>query len=196
MKSLRRLYDWVISWAQKPQGAIALFLIAFAESSFFPVPPDVLLIALCVGLPRKAFQFALICAAGSVLGGVFGYLIGWQARGLAEGIIQFYGLQGEVDHVGIQYGENAFLAILVASFTPIPYKVFTLAAGFFHDRVSLATLVAASALGRSLRFFLVSALLWRFGAPVKDFIDKHFNQLSIAFAALLVGGFILLKGLH
>lgn len=196
MKSLRRLYDWVISWGEKPGGAIALFLIAFAESSFFPVPPDVLLIALGVGRPQKAFRFALVCAVGSVLGGVFGYLIGWQAQVLAEGIIQLYGLQGAVDQVGIKYGENAFLAILVAGFTPIPYKVFTLAAGFFHDQVSLATLLSASALGRSLRFFLVSALLWRFGAGVKDFIDKHFNPLSIAFALLLVGGFILLQGLH
>jgi membrane protein YqaA with SNARE-associated domain len=173
----------------------ALFVLAFAESSFFPIPPDVLLVALALGAPRRALRFALICTVGSVLGGVAGYAIGW---GFWEGVgrrilIDTYGFEDAFERVGEMYRQNAFLAVFTAAFTPIPYKVFTIAAGVFHDSVSLPTLVLASIVGRGARFFLVAGLIARFGAPATRFIDAHFNRLALLFAVLLVGGFVLVK---
>lgn len=189
---LRRLKAWVESYAEKPHAEIALFLIAFAESSFFPIPPDVLLVAMAVIVPAKAFRYALICSVGSVLGGVFGYFIGWAFfEAVGQPILQFYGALGQYDNVKQLYDQHAFWAILAAGFTPIPYKVFTIAAGAFN--VSLATLVFASILGRSGRFLLVAALFYFFGAPIKKFIDKYFEVLSIVFVVLLIGGFVLIR---
>ncbi|MCX7827483.1 MAG: DedA family protein, partial [Verrucomicrobiae bacterium] len=127
---IRRLYDWTLGWAERPGGAWALFLIAFAESSVFPIPPDVLLLALCVGAPKKSFRFALICASGSVLGGMAGYLIGSAAWHIVKDFfIPFVFSQEAFEKVQSLYQGNAFVAILTAAFTPIPYKVFTVAAG-------------------------------------------------------------------
>jgi len=189
---MRRLKAWVESYAERAHAQWALFLIAFAESSFFPIPPDVLLMAMAVIIPKKAFRYALICSAGSVLGGVFGYFIGWAFfETIGQPILQFYGAMGQYETVKQLYSEHAFLAILSAAFTPIPYKVFTIAAGTFE--VSLATLVAASVIGRSARFFLVAALFYFFGAPIKRFIDKYFELLTVAFLVLLVGGFLVIR---
>ena len=156
---IRRLYEWTVGWADRPGGSRALFCIAFIESSFFPIPPDVLLLALCVGSPKKSFRFALSCSVGSVLGGMFGYLIGfaaWQAvRGL---FIPFVFSQELFDKVQVLYQGNAFLALLAAAFTPIPYRVFTVAAGVFN--VDFWTLASASVLGRSARFFAVGGVLY------------------------------------
>ena len=180
LRGLRRLYDWTLSLADKSYGATALFFLAVAESSFFPVPPDVLLIALTAGRPRRWLRFAVICTAGSVLGGVLGYLIGRGAYDLlARPIIEFYQFQG------------AFWAIFTAAFTPIPYKAFTISAGLF--KIEFWTLVLASIVGRGMRFFLVAGLLRIFGEPMKRFIDRYFDLLTIVFTLLLVGGFILLK---
>jgi len=192
---LRRLYDWVLHWADTPWGVPALFLLAFAESSFFPIPPDLLLVALALGAPRRALRFALVCTVGSVLGGVAGYAIGWGLwEGIGRGILfDVYGLEGPFERVEALYGKNAFLAIFTAAFTPIPYKVFTIAAGVFHESVSLTTLVLASILGRGGRFFLVAGLIARFGAPATRLIDAHFNRLALLFCVLLVGGVLLLK---
>lgn len=189
---LRRLYDWTLSWANTPYGITALFILAFIESSFFPVPPDILLIALCIAMPKKAFWLALITSIGSVLGGMFGYLIGsffYNTIGLWIINTLHYGQY--FDMVKALYEANAFLAILAAAFTPIPYKVFTIAAGFF--KIDFFTLVLASIIGRSGRFFLVATLLYFFGARIKVFIDKYFNLLSIAFLALIILGFITIK---
>ncbi len=189
---LRRIKAWVEGYAEKPHAQWALFLIAFVESSFFPIPPDVLLIAMAVMVPSKAFRYALICSAGSVLGGVFGYFIGWAFfEALGQPILQFYGAMEHYDRVQELYQEHAFWAILAAGVTPIPYKVFTIAAGAFE--VSLATLVVASVIGRSARFFLVAGLFYFFGAPIKKFIDKYFEILSVVFLVLLVGGFIIIR---
>jgi membrane protein YqaA with SNARE-associated domain len=183
---------WVENFADKPYAGIALFIIAFTESSFFPIPPDVLLIAIALLKPRLSFRYALICSIGSVLGGMFGYLIGFQFYELiGKKIIEFYHLQQQYDAVKIMYDKNAFVAIAIAGFTPIPYKVFTIAAGAFQ--VSFPTLVIASALSRPARFFLVGGLIYLFGPRVKTFIDKYFDWLTIAFVILLMLGFVLIK---
>ncbi|MBU0698996.1 MAG: VTT domain-containing protein, partial [Proteobacteria bacterium] len=129
---LRRLYDWILRWAQTPYGAWALFLLAFCESSFFPIPPDVLLIALAVAVPRKSLRYALVCSAGSVLGGCFGYLIGWQfMASIGSRIVDFYGLGSKIEYIGALYKTYDAWAVGIAGFTPIPYKVFTISAGAF-----------------------------------------------------------------
>ena len=189
---MRRLYDWTISWSESPYGSVALFVIAFAESSFFPIPPDVLLIALCVGSQKKAFRFAAICGAGSVLGGMLGYAIGWGAWEAARGLFIPHVFSEDVfEKVVKLYEENAFWTVFTAAFTPIPYKVITIAAGVCH--IPFWQLVVGSAIGRNLRFFLVAGLLYFFGAPVKAIIDRYFEILSIAFTVLLIGSFVLLK---
>lgn len=189
---LRRLYDWVLSWAETKYGAWALGLNAFAESSFFPIPPDVLQIALSVSKPRKSFFYALIASIFSVVGGVFGYLIGYFLfESVGKLIINALGYWEYFEIVGNWYASNAFLAILGAAFTPIPYKVFTIAAGFW--KISLLVMLIASAIGRPLRFFIVATLIYFFGARVKGFIDKYFNWLSLLFFVLLVLGFVVIK---
>jgi len=189
---IRRLKAWVEAFAERPGAGWALFLIAFAESSFFPIPPDVLLIGLAVAVPAKSFRYALVCSAGSILGGMLGYLIGLEFYEiLGHKIIEFYNLTEQYEAVLILYERNAFAAIAVAGFTPIPYKVFTIAAGAF--RVSFPTLVYASALSRPARFFLVAALFFFFGSRIKPFIDKYFELITVAFVVLLVLGFVVVK---
>ena len=189
---MRGLKAWVEGFAEKPGAGWALFAIAFAESSFFPIPPDVLLIALAMSVPAKSFRYALVCSLGSVLGGMFGYLIGLEFYDLVgRKIIEFYSLQEQYAAVKILYDQNAFLAIAIAGFTPIPYKVFTIAAGAFQ--VSFATLVYASTVSRPARFYLVAALFFFFGARIKPLIDKYFEALTLAFVILLVAGFVIVK---
>ncbi len=189
---LRRLKDWVEAFAQKPGAGWALFLIAFAESSFFPIPPDVLLIALAIAIPNRSFAYALICSVGSVLGGMLGYFIGLELyETIGSRIISFYGLQEQYLTVKSLYENNAFSAIAIAGFTPIPYKVFTIAAGAFQ--VSFETLVLASSISRPARFFLVAGLFYYFGPRIKPYIDKYFEVLTLVFGVLLVAGFVLIK---
>ncbi|MHC4789371.1 MAG: YqaA family protein [Planctomycetota bacterium] len=187
---LRRLYEWTIHWAETPYALWALFLLAFAEASFFPIPPDVLLIAMALGAPKKSLRFAGICLAGSVLGGCVGYAIGmffFQAVG--EPILSLYDYLEEFHALSMRFGQHGFLFIFIAALTPIPYKVFTIAAGFCHADVPLQVLIAASVVGRGLRFLAVGALFRAFGRPIKRFIDRYFNLLTIAFVILLVLGF-------
>ncbi len=189
---LRRLYDWVLHWAETPYGAWALFLLAFAESSFFPIPPDVLLIALAIGAPQRALRFAFICSIGSVLGGCLGYIIGWQfMAALGERIVDFYGLNAKWETIRVLYTRYDAWAVGIAGFTPIPYKVFTISAGAFQ--IHFGVFFLASLVSRSARFFLVGGLIYRFGPAIKAFIDRYFNALAVAFTVLLVAGFILVK---
>ncbi len=191
---LKRSYDWVMHWARTPYGAPALFILAFAESSFFPVPPDVLLIALALSIPSRAFYFSAICSVGSVIGGMAGYGIGW---GLWEVVQNFFFnyIPGFSYHtfeiIGDKYDLYNFWVVFTAGFTPIPYKVITISAGVF--KINFPVFVIASAVSRSARFFIVGWLIFKFGAPVKKFIDKYFNIISIVFAALLISGFIVVK---
>ena len=189
---LRRLYDWVLHWAATPYGMWALFLLSFAESSFFPIPPDVLLIAMCVARPERSFKYALVCSVGSVLGGCLGYLIGWQfMASLGSRIVAFYGLADKVAYIETLYNTYDAWAVGIAGFTPIPYKVFTIAAGMF--KINFTVFVLASMASRSARFFLVGGLIYLFGPRIQRFIDRYFDLLAVSFTVLLVGSFILIK---
>ena len=198
MNIVKKLYDWMLSWGGSRWGAAALFCFAFAESSFFPIPPDVLLIALCLGATARSFRFAAICTAGSIVGAMVGYSIGfflWQnTAGQYTALAQFF-----FDHlfsveaferVGALYERYNFWIVFTAGFTPLPYKIFTIAGGLFH--IDFVWFLLASVCSRGMRFFLIGGLIWKFGAPIKGFIDKYFNLLAIAFTVLLVGSFVLL----
>ena len=188
---LRRVYDWVLGWADHRYGRLALLLLAFAESSVFPIPPDVLLMALALGKPGAAFRFALICSVGSVAGGLAGYLIGWLLMdGLGRPIIELYNARAAYAEVEQRFVAHGGWAVAIAGFTPIPYKVFTIAAG--ATQLSLSSFVLASVVSRSARFFLISGLIYYYGPTIKVFIDKYFNILTIVFTVLVLLGFVLL----
>lgn len=189
---LRRLYDWVLHWAATPWATHALFLIAFAESSFFPIPPDVLLIAIVLARPRTATFEACVCSAGSVLGGAFGYLIGLEFFDLAgRPLLDAYGMWGGYTRVQALYREWDAWAVAVAGFTPIPYKVFTIAAGAFQ--IDFWTFLLASLGSRAARFLLVAWVIRRWGPPVRGWVERYFNLATLIFATLLVGGFALIR---
>ncbi len=194
MRLMRRLYDWVLHWAETPYGGPALFLLAFVESSVFPVPPDVLLIALCIALPMRSWRFALLASLGSVLGGLLGYLIGWGAWPLVNGFFYSYipGFTPALfQRVQDLFAAYDFWLVFTAGFTPIPYKIITIGSGVFQ--INLVVFIIASLVSRSLRFYLVAWLLFRYGPGMRRFIDRYFNLLSIVFLLLLLGGFLLLK---
>ena len=197
--AVRRIYDWVLGWSESKWGEAALFVLAFSESSFFPIPPDVLLIALCLGNPRRSLRYAAICTVGSVTGALGGYAVGyflWQtAAGEYTGLAQWgYAHLFSMDKfLEVQQGfeKYNFWAIFTAGFTPIPYKLFTIAAGVFH--INIPMFILASIVSRGLRFFLIAWLIKKFGPPIRVFIDKYFNLLAIAFTVLLIGTFVLVK---
>ncbi|MEJ5351228.1 MAG: YqaA family protein [Melioribacteraceae bacterium] len=201
MKILRRLYDWVLHWAETQYGPAALFLLSFAEASFFPIPPDALLIALVLGSQKKAFKFAFICTIASVLGALAGYGIGhflwWKSTNEFSSVAEFFfstvpGFTHKVFYdVKRMYDEWNFWIIFTAGFTPIPYKVFTITGGAFE--INLLMFIIASIISRAGRFFLVAGLIWKFGGQIKTFIDKYFNWLAVAFTLLLIGGFTVIK---
>lgn len=189
---LRRVYDVCMKWLTTPYGMWVLFGIAFVESSFFPIPPDVFLIALCVALPLKSFRYAAVCTVGSVLGGALGYGLGyWFMDSLGQNIMALYHLADKYELVRELYQKYDVWAVGTAGFTPIPYKLFTISAGVFH--LNFPSFMLVSLVSRAARFFLVAALIWKFGAPIKSFIEKYFNILSLLFIVLLIGGFFLIK---
>jgi membrane protein YqaA with SNARE-associated domain len=189
---LRRIYDVCMEWVTGKYGVWALFFIAFVESSFFPIPPDVFLIAMCVALPALSFRYAAICSVGSVLGGALGYGLGfWFMDSLGMVIIDWYGLTEKYDLVQHYFKEYDVWIVGTAGFTPIPYKLFTITAGFAQS--NFLTFMVVSLLARSARFFLVAGLIWKFGPQIKKFIDRYFNILCIAFVGLLAAGFVLIK---
>ncbi|RJQ50144.1 MAG: DedA family protein [Nitrospiraceae bacterium] len=192
MRYLKKLYDWVIHWGQTPYAVPALFLLAFCESSFFPIPPDVLLITMAISLPKKSFKYALICTVGSVLGGMFGYVIGLKLMdSIGIPVLNLYGAMEKYNYIQSMYMQYDAWAVGIAGFTPIPYKVFTIAAGAF--KIDFFVFVIASIVGRAGRFFLVAAFIYSFGPSIKVFIDKYFNLLTFAFFGLLVLGFVIVK---
>jgi Predicted membrane protein len=192
LRWIRQLYDWTLHWAKTKQAPYALFLIAFIESSFFPIPPDVLLIAMVVANRKSWLRNAAICTLGSVLGALLGYFIGWSLfETVGKFIVQTYNMEPVVKMLGQKYAENAFLVVFTAAFTPIPYKAITITAGLF--KISLVTLVVASIVGRAGRFFLVAGALRVFGKKISDSIEKYFDIFSIVFLVLIVGGFLALK---
>lgn len=191
---LRKLYFWTLHWADTKHALPALFLISFTESSLFPIPPDILLMAMCFASPRKWFSYALVCTAASVLGGVLGWYIGFGFWGVTKDFFfnVIPGFTPEKFHkVELLYQNNAFLAVFAAAFTPIPYKVFTIAAGVCH--VAVPTLVLASILGRGARFYLVAALIRLFGPAVKPFLEKHFEIATFILLIAAAAGFAAIK---
>ena len=203
MNYLRKLYDWMLHWAETKYGVPALFLLAFAESSFFPIPPDVLLIPLALGARSKAIRFALVCSVASIVGGIAGYGIGyfswWSGAEAYSAVALFFfnHIPGFTEQVFLNIQEKYeiynFLIVFTAGFTPIPFKIITISAGAFS--VNFPMFLLASTVSRSARFFLVALLIRQFGEPITAFIDKYFNVLSIIFTLLLIGGFLVLKTL-
>lgn len=189
---LRALYDRSMAWIQTPYGTWAMFWLAVAESSFFPIPPDVFLMALCIAMPARSFRLAAICSAGSVLGGAIGYGLGLGFMdSVGQSILRLYGLEEKFHLVQELYQQHDVLAVGAAGFTPLPYKLFTLTAGAFH--LDFPTFILVSLLSRSARFFLVAGFIYRYGASVRAFIERYFNLLTTIFLVLLVGGYLLLK---
>ncbi|RMF47154.1 MAG: DedA family protein [Deltaproteobacteria bacterium] len=194
MRWIRRTYDWVLAWSDSRHARPALFLLAAAEASFFPVPPDVLLMAMCLARPEASLGIAAIALAGSVGGGALGYLVGfglWQAvSGFFFDWIPGFTPEGfaRVQQLFEQYG---FLTVFTAGFTPIPYKIITISSGVFG--INFVVFLVASVVSRGLRFYLVAGLLRLFGPPVRAWIDRYFNLLSLIFVALLIGGFLVAR---
>ena len=194
---IKKLYDWVLSWSDSRWGWLALFAIALCEASWFPIPPDILLIALCLGATKKSFRFAGITLLGSSIGAMLGYAIGhflWTTpAGEVTAIANFFYENvfsvESFDNVGAMYDKYNFWIVFTAGFTPLPYKLFTIAGGMFD--INFVMFLIASTVSRGLRFFLIGWLIWRFGQPIKVFIDKYFNLLATLFTLLLIGFFAL-----
>ena len=183
----------MLSWSESRWGWLALFILAFCESSWFPIPPDILLTALCLGAIKRSFRFAAICLAGSIIGAAVGYGIGhflWTTpTGDPTAIATFFfnhvfSVEG-FNNVGALFDKYNFWIVFTAGFTPLPYKLFTIAGGLFD--INFLMFIIASIVSRGLRFFVIAWLIWRFGAPIKAFIDKYFNLLATLFTALLIG---------
>ena len=194
---IKKLYDWVLSWSDSRWGWLALFVIALCEASWFPIPPDILLIALCLGVTKKSFRFAGITLLGSIIGAMLGYAIGhflWTTpAGEATAIANFFYENvfsvESFENVGAMYDKYNFWIVFTAGFTPLPYKLFTIAGGMFD--INFVMFLIASTISRGMRFFLIGWLIWRFGQPIKVFIDKYFNLLATLFTVLLIGFFAL-----
>lgn len=190
--AIKRLYAWMMKWGDSPQAEKALFGFSFTESSFFPIPPDPLLITLVMANAKKWLRLALITTVASVLGALLGYLIGFALfETLGQPIIDTYGLQEDFNSVGESYERNAFITIFTAGFTPIPFKVFTLASGLF--RVNLLTLLIASILSRGMRFLIVAWLSQKLGSKYKEKIERYIDILGLAFIGLIILGFVAIR---
>lgn len=189
---IRRLYETTLSLAETRYALWALFIVAFVESSVFPIPPDVLMIPMIIARPSRAFVIAGVALAGSVLGGMLGYYIG---SGLFETVgkpvLEFYGKDKYFDEFAVRYQEYGAWAVLIAGVTPFPYKVITILSG--ATSLNLGVFIVASIVARGLRFFIVAALLWKFGAPIRDFIEKRLGLMFVIFCVVLVGGFYAVK---
>jgi membrane protein YqaA with SNARE-associated domain len=189
---IRKLYDWTLSLAQTPYALWALAVVAFVESSFFPIPPDILLIPLILAAPTRAFKIALVATIASVLGGLFGYFIGAVLfDSIGQSIFEFYGKGDAVDSFNARFNEYGAWAVLIAGVTPFPYKVITILSGWTN--LSLPVFILSSIIARGLRFFIVAALLWKFGLPIRNFIENRLGLMFILFVVLLAGGFYALK---
>ncbi len=189
---LRRLYDWTIRMAHHPRALWALAFIAFIESSVFPIPPDVLIIPMILARPNRAWLIACMALLASVLGGMLGYAIGALAyEQLGLPILETLGKSDAVAAFNTRFNDLGFWAVLTAGVTPFPYKVITIMSGW--TGMPLATFIITSIIARGLRFFIVAWLLWKYGAPIRDFIEKRLGLLSILFVVLLFAGFYVVK---
>ncbi|MEA1675460.1 YqaA family protein [Nitrospirillum sp. BR 11163] len=192
---LRSLYNWTMRLAGHRHAIWALAGVSFIESSVFPLPPDLLLIPMVLADRRKAFLYAAVCTLASVAGGFLGYAIGhflWESLG--QKIIQTYGLMDAYIRFKTNFDQYGAEYIIIKGLLPVPYKIITIASGAFN--FDLATFAVASLISRALRFFLVAGLFWKFGEPIRTFVEKWLTLVTTAFAVLLVGGFVLVKYLH
>ena len=188
----RRLYDWTLRWADTPQALTALFLVALTESSFFPIPPDVLLIAIVAARPAGWLRAAATCAAGSFIGAAIGYGLGsGLMTAVGDPIIAFYGAHHHWDRFVALAGTWGVWFLAAAAFTPIPFKVATIAAG--ATAMPFVPFLAVSLIGRAARFLLVAAVLRAFGTPIRRLLERHFDAASILCFLLLLGGFLVLR---
>ncbi|MBU3258386.1 DedA family protein [Roseovarius sp. PS-C2] len=191
---LRRLYDWTIRMADHPRALWVLGGVSFVESSVFPIPPDVLMIPMILARPSRAWLVALVALVTSVLGGLLGYAIGALAyESIGQPILESLGKADSMAEFNTRFNDFGFWAVLIAGMTPFPYKVITIMSGW--TGMPLATFIATSILARGLRFFIVAGLLWKFGTPVRDFIERRLGLVTIVFIALLFGGFYVVRHL-
>ena len=188
----RKIYQWMLDAASGKNALWALAIVAFVESSFFPIPPDIMLIPMIIAAPKKAWKIATVATIASVVGGYFGYLIGFLGYDLiAKPLLDFYGYLEKFEQFSKYYNEYGAWIVLGAGITPFPYKVITIASGVVGMNIWIFGL--ASVMARGLRFFIIAGLLRFFGEPIKKIIEKHFGLLSIIFFILLIGGFLLIK---
>ena len=192
MKALRRLYNWTLHIAAHKHASWWLAGISFIESSIFPIPPDVALMPMCLARRDKAFTYAFICTISGALGGAFGYAIGYFLfESVGKHILEFYGLAHEFDVFKEKFNDWGGWIVFIAGCAPIPYKVITIASGV--TKLNLMVFMVASVLGRGFRFYLVAALMWKYGAPIQSFIEKYLGRLTIIFIVGLIAGFVGLK---
>ncbi|MFZ3035089.1 MAG: YqaA family protein [Parvibaculum sp.] len=189
---LRRLYDWTIHLSGKRHASWALGAVSFAESSFFPLPPDIVLIPMVLARRERAWFYATICTIASVIGGIFGYAIGYFLFDtVGNYILNLYGYQEAFQSFAARYNEFGVWIVLIAGVTPFPYKVITIASGV--TQLNFFVFMLASVVARGARFYAVAGLLWWFGEPIRAFIDRYFGLLTIIFMALLFGGFLAVR---
>ena len=192
LKYLRAIYDWTLSLAETRFALLALFAVSFVESSFFPIPPDVLLIPMVIAAPHRAFLIAGVCTIASVLGGIFGYWIGAELfDSVGQPVLDFYGKADKFEEFRTSFNEYGPWAVLFAGVTPFPYKVITITSG--ATGLDFWVFVFSSIVARALRFFLVAGLLWKFGAPIRSFIEERFGLVATVAIVLLFGGFLLVR---
>lgn len=189
---IKKIYDWAMNIASNPKGLIILCAVSFVESSFFPIPPDIFLIPLVLARRAEAFKIAFYTTLSSVLGGVFGYMIGWFLYdSIGVKILNFYHYTQQFETFCSYYNEWGAWIVFGAGLTPFPYKIVTIASGVTH--LNFWVFIMASVIARGLRFYLVAGLLWKFGIPMKTFIEKNLGWLSVLFFILLIAGFAFLK---
>ena len=189
---IRALYDWTIRLAEHPRALWALAVVAFIESSVFPIPPDVIMIPMIIARPSRAFLIALVALVASVAGGLLGYYIGWGLfETIGRPILEFYGKTAAAAEFNQRFAEWGAWAVLIAGVTPFPFKVITIMSGW--TGLSLPVFIVSAIVARGFRFFIVAGLLWKFGPPVRDFIEKRLGLMFTLFCLLLLGGFYAVK---
>jgi membrane protein YqaA with SNARE-associated domain len=190
--TMRRIYDWMMAKANSPRAPHALFWVSFIESSFFPIPPDVMLIPMVMANRLQAWWYATVATIGSVIGGVFGYMIGYFLfEQIGQPILEFYGKADGLDQFKAWFNDWGVWILIVKGMTPFPYKVLTITAGIVH--MPLVEFIVASIVARAMRFYLVAGLLYFFGEPIRDFIEKRLSLVTTVFVVLLVLGFVAIK---
>lgn len=189
---LKGLYDWTMRMADHPRALWLLAVLSFAESSVFPIPPDVMMVPMILARPSRAWLIALVATIASVAGALLGYGIGMFAYDtIGEPVLAALGKAEAMSEFGARFNDAGFWAVLGAGITPFPFKVITIMSGF--TAMPLATFLATAVLARSLRFFAVAALLWVFGAPIRDFIERRLALVTVVFFVVLLGGFYLTR---